>query len=409
MNPIIDWTYGQVWLFLRTLGLPYCSLYDQGYTSLGKVNNTRRNPSLASGGDGSYAPAYMLADWKMERSGRETSGEGMPTTPQGDGIITAATAAIVIIGDEVLKGKVEEINRAYATAALKVAGVRVGRVTMVPDDEAIIAQEVRAASEAHDLVITSGGVGPTHDDVTIKAICTAFGVPRVHNDGMELRIMEAAKPVGGVLNMAQKQMCLLPQGSMLLDAPGGSSWPILRTCNVFILPGIPQFFRAKMDTIAEHFVRGTSHVFHRQARIRNPASTTCPLHLTACAVPHCTPPGPLTKLICLHGKSPLLHLCVNAGRGKLTACLQVSLKSMENDVVQQINGVVRRHPAVDVGSYPFVEAEARTIVTFEAPEGDEEAVLAAVADFQDKMGDDVIEVSDKDFLPPSIAGQRSKL
>jgi hypothetical protein len=89
--------------------------------------------------------------------------------------------------------------------------------------------------------------------------------------------------------------------------------------------------------------------------------------------------------------------------------LQVSLKSMENDVVQQINGVVRRHPAVDVGSYPFVEAEARTIVTFEAPEGDKEAVLAAVADFQEKMGDDVIEVSDKDFLPPSIAGQRSKL
>lgn len=107
--------------------------------------------------------------------------------------------------------------------------------------------------------------------------------------------------------------------------------------------------------------------------------------------------------------TPKLCFGVQLRHSMLTACAQVSLRSMENDVVQHINRVVGKHPAVDVGSYPFVEAEARTIVTFEAPEGDKEAVLAAVAEFRGIMGDDVIEVSDRDFLPPSIAGPKSRL
>jgi len=68
VNPILDWSYGDVWSFLRTFDLPYCSLYDEGYTSLGSVASTRRNPALLVGS--SYEPAHLLADWSLERAGR---------------------------------------------------------------------------------------------------------------------------------------------------------------------------------------------------------------------------------------------------------------------------------------------------------------------------------------------------
>lgn len=88
---------------------------------------------------------------------------------------------------------------------------------------------------------------------------------------------------------------------------------------------------------------------------------------------------------------------------------KVSLRSFENDVVPQINQVVAKHPLVDIGSYPFLEGAARTVVTFEGREEDVEAVLAAVADFTRLMGEEVMGVSDSNQLPASIAGQRSRL
>jgi FAD synthetase len=68
VNPILDWSYGDVWSFLRTFDLPYCSLYDEGYTSLGSVSSTKRNPALLSNEE--YKPAFMLEDWSLERAGR---------------------------------------------------------------------------------------------------------------------------------------------------------------------------------------------------------------------------------------------------------------------------------------------------------------------------------------------------
>ncbi|CAN0538644.1 unnamed protein product [Ectocarpus sp. 12 AP-2014] len=73
VNPVIDWNYAQVWAFLRDFELPYCSLYDEGYTSLGNLDNTFPNPYLrkrASSAAEEYLPAYMLSDWSMERAGR---------------------------------------------------------------------------------------------------------------------------------------------------------------------------------------------------------------------------------------------------------------------------------------------------------------------------------------------------
>ncbi|EGB12248.1 hypothetical protein AURANDRAFT_8492, partial [Aureococcus anophagefferens] len=69
VNPILDWTYGDVWAFLRAFDLPYCALYDGGYTSLGSAPTTSRNPALLGDG-GAYKPAHLLEDWSLERAGR---------------------------------------------------------------------------------------------------------------------------------------------------------------------------------------------------------------------------------------------------------------------------------------------------------------------------------------------------
>jgi len=83
VNPILDWTYGDVWAFLRHFNLPYCSLYDDGYTSLGSMQNTQRNPTLLQE-DGSYLPAYELRDWSLERAGRVESPKRKGAPPKAN-------------------------------------------------------------------------------------------------------------------------------------------------------------------------------------------------------------------------------------------------------------------------------------------------------------------------------------
>src|SRR5690348_3636782 len=91
------------------------------------------------------------------------------------------TAGIVLIGNEILSGKVIDANAAYLCRELRELGVEVRRIVVVPDEVGLIAEEVAAFSKAFDLVFTSGGVGPTHDDVTIEGIARAMGVPVVRH------------------------------------------------------------------------------------------------------------------------------------------------------------------------------------------------------------------------------------
>src|SRR5262252_7248276 len=88
-----------------------------------------------------------------------------------------ATAAIVVIGNEILSGKVVDTNSPYLCRELRDLGVDVQRIVVIPDEIDVIAEEVRAASRSHDWVFTSGGVGPTHDDLTMDGVAKAFGVP----------------------------------------------------------------------------------------------------------------------------------------------------------------------------------------------------------------------------------------
>lgn len=120
VNPILHWTYGEVWAFLRSYGLPFCSLYNYGYTSLGKVSTTRPNPALRML-DGSYRPAWELVDPTLERAGRgaaDAESSQALASPK-ESVISAVTAAILIVGDELLKGKVPDTNTYCAAKMLQ--------------------------------------------------------------------------------------------------------------------------------------------------------------------------------------------------------------------------------------------------------------------------------------------------
>jgi molybdenum cofactor synthesis domain-containing protein len=175
INPIMEWSYHDVWEFLLLCRLPYCSLYDEGYTSLGSVDTTFPNGALLRS-DGKYSPAHLLTDPKLERSGRKN---GKNTMTRGesehDMLRTTPTAGLVIIGDEILKAKVEEQNCKFLLKQLRSVGWQVQRVTFVGDVMEDIATAVNDLSQKCDAVLTCGGLGPTLDDVTMKAVAQAIG------------------------------------------------------------------------------------------------------------------------------------------------------------------------------------------------------------------------------------------
>ncbi len=157
-----------------------------------------------------------------------------------------ATAAVLVIGDEILSGKVEEANIPVLARALRQLGILLQRVVVVMDDVETIAREVAALlSSEHDWLFTSGGVGPTHDDVTIEAVAKAFGVRVVSSPDMEamLRAHYKERCTEGHLRMA-----LVPEGATL-EVSEEVRWPTIRLQNTWLLPGIPEVFRMKLPVV----------------------------------------------------------------------------------------------------------------------------------------------------------------
>jgi molybdenum cofactor synthesis domain-containing protein len=164
----------------------------------------------------------------------------------------APTAAIIVIGDEVLSGKVEEQNARYLVAELRSLGVAVRRIEVIPDVRAEIAAAVRAASAVYDHVFTSGGIGPTHDDVTIAAIAEAFSAPIVREPLLEELIRQAS---GARLFERDLRMADVPAGADLIRGEGAqhSPWPVVAFRNVYVLPGVPSILKRKFAMIRERF------------------------------------------------------------------------------------------------------------------------------------------------------------
>ena len=162
----------------------------------------------------------------------------------------STTAGILIIGDEILSGKIQDENAPYLLRELRVQGVDVGRVHTILDDIDVIASDVAAFSKAYDYVLTSGGVGPTHDDVTMDGVAKAFGRRLVQNERMKRMLEQALGDTEP--NASQLKMCMLPDGARLIESP--DLWfPLVRVENVSIFPGIPRLLQAKFHSSRSDF------------------------------------------------------------------------------------------------------------------------------------------------------------
>lgn len=154
-----------------------------------------------------------------------------------------STAGVLVIGNEVLSGKVEEENARYLIKELRALGVDLQRIVVVRDDVETIAREVRAMASAFTWVFTSGGIGATHDDVTLGAVARAFDVPlRIQPD--VLALLEAY--FRDRMNDAVRRMAWLPEGTAL-EGLGVLPYPVMRVRNVYVFPGVPKYLRMKFE------------------------------------------------------------------------------------------------------------------------------------------------------------------
>jgi molybdenum cofactor synthesis domain-containing protein len=159
------------------------------------------------------------------------------------------SAGIVVIGNEILSGKVVDTNSPFLAGELRPLGVTLRRISTIPDELPLIAREVREHHETYDLVFTSGGVGPTHDDVTIEGIAMALGrMVIVHPD-----IADKLKTFyGDKINAARLKMAEVPEGAELITDMS-LNFPTIKVENIYILPGIPEIFRSKFETLKPRF------------------------------------------------------------------------------------------------------------------------------------------------------------
>jgi molybdenum cofactor synthesis domain-containing protein len=161
-------------------------------------------------------------------------------------------AAALVVGNELLTGKIEDANTPYLARTLFGLGIALRRVVVCPDEVDGIAEDINTLRATHDYVFTSGGVGPTHDDITLDAVAHAFGVDLI-------RSVEVADLIrrhfGERTTEAHLRMANLPRGSMLVRS-GTLFWPTVVIENVFVLPGVPSIYRLKIDALRPHLDRG---------------------------------------------------------------------------------------------------------------------------------------------------------
>ena len=168
----------------------------------------------------------------------------MPATasPADDRIFTAA---LVVIGDEILSGRTQDANIAYLAKWLGLQGIRLREVRVVADDTAAIVAAVNALRVAHDYLFTTGGIGPTHDDITVDAIAQALGVEVVlHPQAVAV----LTDHYGDAINTARLRMARVPAGAELIENPRTKA-PGIRFGNIFIMAGVPAITRSMLESL----------------------------------------------------------------------------------------------------------------------------------------------------------------
>jgi molybdenum cofactor synthesis domain-containing protein len=213
-----------------------------------------------------------------------------------------ATAGIVIIGDEILTGKFADENASFLISELRQLGVELRRVTFIPDELDDIAATVTDFAARFDHVFTSGGVGPTHDDLTMAGIARGFGTTIVRQPELEQRVRAYW---GAKLADANLRLADVPEGSELVYGKD-QVWPVVAYRNVYILPGVPALFRRKFVDIRDRF------------------------------------------------------------RAEPVTVARVYIDADEGQIAGDLDAVVAAFPSVRIGSYPrFAEKDFRVLITLE--------------------------------------------
>jgi molybdenum cofactor synthesis domain-containing protein len=163
------------------------------------------------------------------------------------------TAAILVIGDEILSGRTKDRNIGYIAEYLARLGVDVREARVVPDVEEEIVAALDALRKRYDYVVTTGGIGPTHDDITADAVARAFGVP-IGEDPRAMAIM-MERYVPDDLTPARRRMARMPAGADLIDNPISRA-PGFRIGNVFVLAGVPSVMQAMLDSAVKSMKTG---------------------------------------------------------------------------------------------------------------------------------------------------------
>ena len=215
------------------------------------------------------------------------AGRGAPRP----GLELLPTAACIVIGNEILSGKTADTNSGFLARELYALGVGLRRILVVPDEHQEIVAALRSVQPRYDWVFTSGGVGPTHDDITLEAVAQALGRGLERNPGLAERI---ARHYDVGRNPLALRMADLPQGAVLIESPA-TRVPVVQVENVFVLPGVPAIFERKLVAIRDRF-------------------RAAPFHLR-----------------------------------------QVFLRVGEVEIAQSLYDLVARHPGLGLGSYPVLD------------------------------------------------------
>jgi molybdenum cofactor synthesis domain-containing protein len=156
------------------------------------------------------------------------------------------TAALVVIGDEILSGRTQDKNIAQVALWLNEQGIRLAEVRVVPDVIERIADAVNELRSAHDYLFTTGGIGPTHDDITVDAMAVAFGVPVIVHPEARRILEDYYRNRPGGLTEARLRMARVPEGAELLVNPASGA-PGVKIGNVYILAGVPHIAASMLE------------------------------------------------------------------------------------------------------------------------------------------------------------------
>lgn len=165
------------------------------------------------------------------------------------------TAALLIIGNEILSGRTKDANLGYLAERLTAMGIRLSEVRVVPDIEAEIVAAVNALRAKFTYVFTTGGIGPTHDDITAGSVAAAFGLPLTEHAQARAILEKRYAETGVELNEARLRMAKTPEGAMLIENPVSGA-PGFQTGNVFVMAGVPKIMQAMFESLRDRLVGG---------------------------------------------------------------------------------------------------------------------------------------------------------